>query len=138
MGFLNNHNKKELPPPFQGNSSLNMNVILIQGLVEPTHIAEILTMRKINILREHTICHLETTRVRQTMFNLECIQVTFFLNHFHWFYRIDMLLTFRIGESSNQFNAYSIIQSLFINNVSNGILFSSFNITASQFFCLFT
>ena len=49
--------------------------------IKPAYIAEILTVRQCIVLREHTVRHLETTCIGQAVFNLECIQVAFFLDY---------------------------------------------------------
>ena len=66
-------------------------LIILNQSDKPTYIAEVLTVWQFRILREHTVSHLEATCIGQAVFNLECIQVTFFLDYIKRFYRVDVL-----------------------------------------------
>ena len=68
-------------------------IILYSCLLhKPAYVAEVLTMRKIRVLWEHTVRYLKTSCIRQAVFCLECIQVAFLLDNTERLYRINMLL----------------------------------------------
>ena len=91
-------------------------------------------MWKIRILREHTVGYFKASCIRQAVLSLERIQATFFLNHTERFNRINMLFTVTSRVSSYQFKSDRIIQAFFIDYKSDGIFFSTFNITIGNFF----
>ena len=95
-------------------------------------------MRKIRVLREHTECYFKTTGILHTVFHLEGVQITVFLNQVKRLYGVNVLFTFGIGIDGNQFQTYRIIQALFVDNISDGIFFTAFDAAFNEFFRLFT
>ena len=51
-------------------------------LDEPANIAEVLTVRQVCILREHTVRNLEATRIFHLVLSLESIKVTLSFTYF--------------------------------------------------------
>ena len=106
-------------------------------LHEPAYIAEILTVRQVSILWIHTVANLEAAGILQFMLSLEGIERTLLLHYLKRINRIDMLLTISIGIDGYQFNTDSIIQSLLIHYVSDGILLTAFHSSLLQILALF-
>ena len=90
-------------------------------LYEPANVAEVLTVRQVCILREHTVRNLEATRIFHLVLSLESIKVTFFLHYIERFYGVNMLFAILSRISSHQFQTDSIVQALLVDNVSNGV-----------------
>ena len=106
-------------------------------LDEPANIAEVLTVRKFCVLREHTVSYLEAACVLQLMCHLECVEVALFLHYIERLYRVNVLLTVLSGISSHQFQTDGIVQAFLVDNVSNRVFLTAFDGTLNQFFRLF-
>ena len=106
-------------------------------LDEPANIAEVLTVRQFCVLREHTVSYLEAACVLQLMCCLERIEVALFLHYFKRRYGVNVQLAVLSCISSNQFQTDSIVQTLLVDNVGNGVLLTAFERAFHQFFRLF-
>ena len=95
-------------------------------LDEPANIAEVLTVRQFCVLREHTVSYLEAACVLQLMCCLERIEVALFLHYFKRRYGVNVLLAVLSCISSNQFQTDSIVQTLLVDNVGNGVFLTAF------------
>ena len=56
-------------------------------LVEPFHVAEVLTVWQVCILRIHSVCHSEATGCWNDMSALEGVKVTIAIGHLEWFHQ---------------------------------------------------
>ena len=106
-------------------------------LYEPANVAEVLTVRQVCILREHTVRNLEATRIFHLVLSLESIKVTFFLHYIERFYGVNMLFAILSRISSHQFQTDSIVQALLVDNVSNGVFLTALDGAFHQVFGLF-
>ena len=61
-------------------------------LHEPTHVAEVLAMGQVGILREHAVRNLKAACILQLMVQLEGIEVALFLHYLERLYGVDVLL----------------------------------------------
>lgn len=105
-------------------------------LYEPTNVAEVLTVRQILALREHTVGYLEATGIFQFMLHLESIEVAFLLHNIERLYRVDVLFAVLSDVGSYQFQTDGIVQTLFVDNESNDVFLTAFDRTGSDFFAL--
>ena len=105
-------------------------------LHEPTHVAEVLTMRQVRIFGEHTVGNLEASGILQLVLSLEGIESTLFLHYLERFNRVNMLLTVGRSISRHQFEPNGIVQAFLVDNVSNGIFLTALDRTFDEFFGL--
>ena len=114
-----------------------VSLLLSVSRLDPAGVSEVLTVRQVCILREHTVRNLEATRIFHLVLSLESIKVTFFLHYIERFYGINVLFAILSRISSHQFQTDSIVQALLVDNVSNGVFLTAFDRTFNQLFRLF-
>ena len=93
-------------------------------------------MGQVGILGEHTIGNLEAAGILQLVLGLEGIEVTLFLHNLERLNRIDVLLAVGRSVGRYQFQPDGIVQTLFVNHVSDGILLTTLNGTFDKVFGL--
>ena len=89
--------------------------IHMNGL-EPSYVAEVLTMREVYIFREHTIANLEAACIVDAVRSLEGVVVTLATYHLEGLDTVDVLLAVLVGNECHQLHANSIVQAGFVNN----------------------
>ena len=82
--------------------------------LEPTNVAEVLTVRQVYILGIHTVGNLEGTGIVHLMCALEGVDVVLTLNEVHGVDGVDVLLAFDVGNDSYYLYAYCIVETLLV------------------------
>ena len=95
--------------------------------LQPLHVAEVLTMRQVFVLWIHADSTLVESCLLRSKRALEDEVIAIAANQLQRFDREDALLTFLIGEDIYLLQGNSIVQSLFVDNITEGVLLTSLN-----------